>query len=55
VNKKKQKNFDYLTYLGPIFAKPAGKQKFFASFFKKEVLSSVFKQPLIDAALPSCR
>jgi hypothetical protein len=35
VNKKKQKNFDSLKHLTPIAAKPAGKQKFFASFFQK--------------------
>jgi hypothetical protein len=35
VNKKKQKNFDPLKHLTPIVAKPAGKQKFFASFFQK--------------------
>jgi hypothetical protein len=46
VNKKKQKNFDYLNHLAPVVANPVGKHKFFASFFKKEALSSVSKQPL---------
>jgi hypothetical protein len=42
VNKKKQKNFDYLKHVTRTVANPAGIKSFLLLFFKKEVLSSAF-------------
>jgi hypothetical protein len=47
VNKKKQKNFDSLKHLALTVANPAGIRSFLF-FFKKEVLSSISKQPVLQ-------
>jgi hypothetical protein len=46
VNKKKQKNFDYLKHLTLTMANPAGTRRFLLLFFKKEALSCGSRQSL---------
>jgi len=48
VNKKKQKNFDSLKHLALTVANPAGIRSFLLLFFKKQVLSSITKQPVLQ-------